>query len=95
MSARLSRNGRKFVALTSGSQHVLTKSQDFPGIYTCHIDDRLDTIFDTIRKSRVHRLIVVDDDNRLTGLLTLSDILEYILLEGEGDDGDQEQRERP
>ena len=44
-------------------------------------------MFDTIRKSRVHRLIVVDEDNRLVGILTLSDILEYILLEGEGDDG--------
>lgn len=64
--------------------------QDFPGIYTCHIDDRLDTIFDTIRKSRVHRFVVVDDDNRLVGLLSLSDILEYILLEGEGDDSKQE-----
>ena len=90
MSARRSRNGKKSVALTSSPQHVLTKSQDFPGIYTCYIDDRLDTIFDTIRKSRVHRLVVVDDDNRLIGLLTLSDILEYILLEGEGDDGKQE-----
>lgn len=68
----------------------MTMVQDFPGIFTCHIDDRLDTIFDTIRKSRVHRLVVVDEDNRLIGLLTLSDILEYILLEGEGDDGKQE-----
>ena len=68
----------------------MTSLQDFPGIYTCCIDDRLDTIFDTIRKSRVHRLVVVDEDNRLVGLLTLSDILEYILLEGEGDDGKQE-----
>ena len=64
----------------------LTAMQDFPGIYTCSIDDRLDTIFDTIRKSRVHRLVVVDEDNRLVGVLTLSDILEYILLDGEGDD---------
>ena len=61
-------------------------SQDFPGIFTCSTDDRLDSIFDTIRKSRVHRLVVVDDDNRLIGILTLSDILEYILLEGEADD---------
>ena len=66
---------------------TLIAFQDFPGIYTCSIDDRLDTIFDTIRKSRVHRLVVVDEDNRLIGILTLSDILEYILLEGEGDDG--------
>lgn len=63
------------------------RAEDFPGIYTCSIDDRLDTIFDTIRKSRVHRFIVIDDENRLVGILTLSDILEYILLEGEQDDG--------
>ena len=68
-------------------QNTLIAFQDFPGIYTCSIHDRLDTIFDTIRKSRVHRLVVVDEDNRLIGILTLSDILEYILLEGEGDDG--------
>ena len=35
----------------------------------------------------MHRLIVIDDENRLVGILTLSDILEYILLEGEQDDG--------
>ncbi|KAL2053518.1 hypothetical protein ABVK25_006170 [Lepraria finkii] len=69
---------------------MLTVTQDFPGIYTCSIDDRLDTVFDTIRKSRVHRLVVVDEDNRLVGILTLSDILEYILLEGEGDDAKSE-----
>lgn len=62
---------------------LLTLPQDFPGIYTCSINDGLDTIFDTIRKSRVHRLIVVDEYFRLIGVLTLSDILQYILLEGE------------
>ena len=64
--------------------------KDFPGIYTCSIEDRLDTIFDTIRKSRVHRFVVIDEQNRLVGILTLSDILEYILLEGEGDDNKQD-----
>ncbi|KAI4115215.1 MAG: hypothetical protein LQ338_007889 [Usnochroma carphineum] len=62
------------------------RSEDFPGIFTCSIDDRLDTIFDTIRKSRVHRFVVIDEESRLVGVLTLSDILEYMLLEGEGDD---------
>lgn len=56
--------------------------QDFAGIYTCTLNDRLDSIFDTIRKSRVHRFIVIDEDSKLKGVLTLSDILEYILLEG-------------
>jgi len=46
----------------------------------------MDTIFETIRKSRVHRFVIIDESARLVGMLTLSDILEYILLEGvEGD----------
>ena len=53
--------------------------QDFPGIYTCTLNDRLDTIFDTIRKSRVHRLVVIDERSHLVGLLSLSDILDYTL----------------
>jgi len=47
------------------------------------MNDRLDSIFDTIRKSRVHRFIVLDESGRLKGVLTLSDILEYVLTEGE------------
>lgn len=54
-------------------------TQDFPGIYTCTLNDRLDTIFDTIRKSRVHRLVVIDERSHLVGLLSLSDILDYTL----------------
>ncbi|KAF1967891.1 CBS-domain-containing protein [Bimuria novae-zelandiae CBS 107.79] len=62
---------------------LLKRSDDFPGIYTCSMQDQLSTIYDTIRRSRVHRFIVIDDDNKLKGVLTLSDILEYTLLEGE------------
>lgn len=51
------------------------------------MNDRLDTIFDTIRKSRVHRLVVIGENDILKGVVSLSDILEYILLEGvEGDE---------
>ncbi|KAJ5881141.1 5'-AMP-activated protein kinase subunit gamma [Penicillium subrubescens] len=73
------------LGLTVGE--VLKKrSPEFPGIYTCSLNDGLDTIFDTIRKSRVHRLVVVDEHFKLKGVLTLSDILHYILLEGENDE---------
>jgi 5'-AMP-activated protein kinase regulatory gamma subunit len=47
------------------------------------LQDQLSTIYDTIRRSRVHRVIVIDEDGKLKGVLTLSDILEYTLLEGE------------
>lgn len=50
------------------------------------MEDGLDTIFETIRKSRVHRLMVIDEFQHLEGLLSLSDILEYILLEGESEE---------
>ena len=46
----------------------------------------MSTIYDTIRKSRVHRFIVIDEDAKLRGVLTLSDVLEFILLEGVDDD---------
>ena len=93
MLAKLSRNAPKYVLSRPSNlkdEHSYAH-KDFPGIYTCSINDRLDTIFDTIRKSRVHRLIVIDDESRLVGILSLSDILEYILLEGESEDSKPEQ----
>ncbi|KAH7380374.1 hypothetical protein DE146DRAFT_671277 [Phaeosphaeria sp. MPI-PUGE-AT-0046c] len=65
---------------------LLKRSEDFPGIFTCSLADNMSTIYDTIRKSRVHRFIVIDSENRLKGVLTLSDVLEHTLLEGLSDD---------
>jgi 5'-AMP-activated protein kinase regulatory gamma subunit len=65
---------------------ITNTSQDFPGIFTCSLSDSMGTIYDTIRKSRVHRFIVVDSESRLKGILTLSDVLDFTLLEGLEDD---------
>jgi 5'-AMP-activated protein kinase regulatory gamma subunit len=46
----------------------------------------MSTIYDTIRRSRVHRFVVIDSESRLKGILTLSDVLEHTLLEGLEDD---------
>ena len=82
--------GGDYDALSSTIGEALSKrSEDFPGIYTCTEEDRLDSIFDTIRKSRVHRLIVIDDNSGLRGMISLSDILKYVLLHGEEDDSIQ------
>lgn len=61
---------------------LAARQANHPGIYTCSLDDGLDTIMDTIRKSRVHRLTIVDENNVLKGVLSLSDILHYILIDG-------------
>lgn len=59
------------------------RAEDFQGVYTCHEDDKLQSIFNTIRQSRVHRLVVIDDDWHLKGVISLSDILNYVLFFGE------------
>ncbi|KAF7544475.1 hypothetical protein G7Z17_g9933 [Cylindrodendrum hubeiense] len=66
----------------SVGEALCKRPDESPGIYTCGENDRMDSIFDTIRKSRVHRLIVVDDDNKLKGIISLSDVLKYVLLSG-------------
>jgi 5'-AMP-activated protein kinase, regulatory gamma subunit len=63
------------------------RAASHPGIYTCSDEDGLDTILDTIRKSRVHRLSIVDESGYLVGVLSLSDILQYILVGGDEGDG--------
>jgi len=46
----------------------------------------MSTIYDTIRRSRVHRFVVIDENSKLVGVVTLSDVLEHTLLEGVGED---------
>ncbi|KAG2188626.1 hypothetical protein INT44_001381 [Umbelopsis vinacea] len=55
------------------------RPDDFPGVHTCTLNDTLYSIFSTIRKRRVYRLIVVDQDNKLKGIVSLSDILRYLI----------------
>ncbi|CCH40572.1 5'-AMP-activated protein kinase subunit gamma-3 [Wickerhamomyces ciferrii] len=68
----------------SVGEALMRRSDDFEGVYTCTLNDNLATILDNIRKSRLHRLFVVDEEGKLVGVVTLSDILNYILF-GEED----------
>ncbi|EDU42982.1 nuclear protein SNF4 [Pyrenophora tritici-repentis Pt-1C-BFP] len=65
---------------------LLKRSEDFPGIFTCSLNDNMSTIYDTIRRSRVHRFVVIDENSKLKGVVTLSDVLEHTLLEGMEDE---------
>lgn len=59
---------------------LLRRPDDFEGVHTCTLNDRLSTIMDTIRKSRLHRLFVVDGEGKLVSVVTLRDILTYLLF---------------
>jgi 5'-AMP-activated protein kinase regulatory gamma subunit len=64
-----------------------TKDKDFEGVFTCTPEDTLDYLFETIRRARLHRFVIVDDNKRLVGMLTLSDILGYLLYGELGENG--------
>ncbi|KAG0262298.1 AMP-activated serine/threonine-protein kinase regulatory subunit [Mortierella polycephala] len=73
------------------AEALLRRPEDFSGVHTCTLNDSLSSIFGTIRKSQVHRLIVVDSGNKLKGIVSLSDIMRYLITgtgetqtEGEG-----------
>lgn len=65
---------------------LISEIQDFEGVYTCTEMDRMDAIMDTIRKARLHRLVVVDAKGRLKGVVSLGDILRFLLLDSEDDE---------
>jgi len=51
----------------------------FEGVHTCLETDTLQSILDTIRMLTLHRLIIVDKEGRLKGILSLSDILGFLI----------------
>lgn len=70
-------NGYGDLNLTVG-EALMRRPQDFEGVLTCRGTDTLSDIMETIRRNRLLRLFVVDDEGVLEGVITLSDILRYI-----------------
>lgn len=50
----------------------------FEGVVKCKIDDTLGTVIHRIAKAEVHRIVIVDDDDRAIGIVSLSDILTFL-----------------
>jgi len=71
------------VTLKTANQH---RNEWFEGVHKCKQDESLFTVMERIVKAEVHRLVVVDDDNKVTGVISLSDILNYLVLRPGGDD---------
>lgn len=68
---------------TTVGEALTKRPEEFGGIFTCQEDDQLDSIFTTLRQSRVHRLIAIDSNWHLRGMISLSDILKYVLFHGD------------
>uniref|UniRef100_A0A4W5KZM1 Protein kinase, AMP-activated, gamma 2 non-catalytic subunit b n=1 Tax=Hucho hucho TaxID=62062 RepID=A0A4W5KZM1_9TELE len=71
------------ITVTQALRH---RWQYFEGVMQCHKLDTLETIVDRIVKAEVHRLVVVDDRSAIEGIISLSDILQVLVLSPAGID---------
>uniref|UniRef100_A0A8C5B8M5 CBS domain-containing protein n=1 Tax=Gadus morhua TaxID=8049 RepID=A0A8C5B8M5_GADMO len=71
------------VTVTQALRH---RSQYFEGVMKCNRLETLETIVDRIVKAEVHRLVVVDEDSHIVGIVSLSDILQALILTPTGGD---------
>lgn len=57
----------------------------FEGVQKCNLDETLFTVMERIVRAEVHRLVVVDENEKVIGIISLSDILLYLVLRPSGD----------
>uniref|UniRef100_A0A8C5BE39 5'-AMP-activated protein kinase subunit gamma-1 n=1 Tax=Gadus morhua TaxID=8049 RepID=A0A8C5BE39_GADMO len=73
------------VTVTKALQH---RSQYFEGVLTCNRTETLQAIINRLVEAEVHRLVVVDENEVVKGIVSLSDILQALVLtnseEGKG-----------
>ncbi|KAG9356113.1 hypothetical protein JZ751_000957 [Albula glossodonta] len=65
------------ITVTQALRH---RSQYFEGVMKCNRLETLETILDRIVKAEVHRLVVVDESGSIMGIVSLSDILQALVL---------------
>ncbi|XP_064410693.1 5'-AMP-activated protein kinase subunit gamma-2 isoform X2 [Latimeria chalumnae] len=71
------------ITVTQALRH---RSQYFEGVVKCNKLETLETIVDRIVKAEVHRLVVVNETDSIVGIISLSDILQALVLTPAGID---------
>uniref|UniRef100_A0A8C2QBK1 5'-AMP-activated protein kinase subunit gamma-1 n=1 Tax=Cyprinus carpio TaxID=7962 RepID=A0A8C2QBK1_CYPCA len=71
------------ITVTKALQH---RSQYFEGVLTCRANETLKAIINRLVEAEVHRLVIVDEQEVVKGIVSLSDILQALVLTN-GDDG--------
>ncbi|KZC10125.1 5'-AMP-activated protein kinase subunit gamma-2 [Dufourea novaeangliae] len=72
------------ISLREANEH---RNEWFEGVQSCKLDETLFTVMEKIVRAEVHRLVVVDDDDKVIGIISLSDLLFYLVLRPCGEDG--------
>lgn len=59
---------------------LANRKEKLEGVLSCKKRETLSVVMEKIVKAEVHRLIVVDDDFKVEGIVSLSDILHFIVI---------------
>ncbi|MCL4129867.1 UNVERIFIED_CONTAM: hypothetical protein GTU68_021534, partial [Idotea baltica] len=62
------------------------RNEWFEGVLKCNLDETMEMIMERIVRAEVHRLVVVDKSNKVIGIISLSDILNELVLKPCQDD---------
>ncbi|XP_046395930.1 uncharacterized protein LOC124163225 isoform X2 [Ischnura elegans] len=65
------------VSLKKANEH---RNEWFEGVQKCRLDETLFTVMEKIVRAEVHRLVIVDDEDKVIGMISLSDLLMYLVL---------------
>merc|ERR550532_897667 len=65
------------VTLKEANEH---RNEWFEGVHTCKREDSLFAVMETIVKAEVHRLVIINKEEKVCGVISLSDILAYLVL---------------
>ncbi|ESO88020.1 hypothetical protein LOTGIDRAFT_193883 [Lottia gigantea] len=66
------------ITIAQALQH--REQQGAESVAKCLASETLKTVIERIVKAEVHRLVIVDEDDGVTGIVSLSDILRFIVL---------------
>ncbi|XP_074659072.1 uncharacterized protein LOC141911886 isoform X2 [Tubulanus polymorphus] len=67
------------VTIKQALQHR-SKEGSFEGVAVCKLSETLAATLERIVKAEVHRLVIVDDEKKVVGILSLSDLLNFLVL---------------
>ena len=62
------------------SEALSFRKERLENVAKCYKNESLSTCMERIVKAEVHRLVVVDQDEHVIGVLSLSDLLHYIVI---------------
>lgn len=65
------------VSLRKANEH---RNAWFEGVQKCILDETLYVIMERIVRAEVHRLVIVDEADKVIGIISLSDILYHLVL---------------